>query len=85
MADDSEYGDRRRPRVPFDDEDERFTAEERREVRDLLRLKEDLRDIVEGKRVTAGVYKAVGEFAKWAGGIIAAVVAYKAFMAGGGK
>lgn len=82
-------------------DEDRFTHDERRRVRDFLRLIEtedaqrrfhdlmaivpDLKTIVEGKRVSAGVYKAVGEFAKWAGGIIAAIVAYKALISGGGK
>lgn len=103
MADEIEYGARRHPRTSSEEEGDRFTMEERRELREFLRFIRDRKDdrpnfetmrrlvenwkeieaIVEGKRTMAGVYRWIGEFAKWSAAVIGAILAYKTMMGGG--
>ena len=59
------------------EDDERFSPEERKELRELLRLRKDLDEIVKSKMITKGVINFIGEAAKYIVGLIGVVLAYR--------
>ena len=86
------------PTLVISEDDERFTPEERRALRDMLREKlsredqivlasliksqPEIEEMLRGKRVVSGVYRAIGEFAKWAAAIIGVIIAYRTLIGG---
>lgn len=59
------------------DNDDRFTEEERKALRELIRDQAELREIVRSKMITKGVINFVGETAKYIAVLIGVVIAYK--------
>lgn len=58
-------------------DDDRFTEEERKALRELIRDQQELREIVKSKMITKGVINFVGEAAKYIVGLIGLVLAYR--------
>lgn len=78
-----EVGDEFRRIMDRAQEGDRLTEAERQAVREVIALLPDMKKIVETRKITVTVYTAIGEFAKWAAGVIALVVFYRQFFGGG--
>lgn len=76
-------GDEFRDIIERSQNDDKLTEDERKKLRELLRNFDDIQKLVESRKVTVTVYTAIGEFAKWAGAVVAAIVAWKTFVIGG--
>ena len=56
----------------------------RRALEDLIEFYPDIKEIIEGKRASVWLWKTIGALAKWVGIVLAAIAAWKTYLANGG-